>query len=354
MHSIEETSGPAAPNDGESPRLWGRTTIASIVITVAIFIFLLSYVDLNQVWKEVAACDKGLLLLAALAHYGTYPVRGMRWRRCLGHVPNRCSSGSFGLLVFFFMCVDNVIPAKLGDVYGAHLARINCGVRRSAALGSIVFQRMIDAWFVFALAALASFSLFSTEIPAGVVWVLAGACTIAVAATVLIAALLVLKRSVPAWVPGSVHQRLAAFRTGMLPETGELAPVVLLTAVIWAMEALWVHFLTRAFGLDLGAAAILFLTMIPVIASVFPFTPSGAGAVELTLFSCLRLVGVTSPVAVSLTIVNRFIDYWLHIILGALTWQFRAKIGLYTWRDRHGEVEAGPQTLSPVEKEGVP
>jgi len=55
--------------------------------------------------------------------------------------------------------------------------------------------------------------------------------------------------------------------------------------------------------------------------------------VEITLFSCLRVVGVTSPIAASLTVVNRFIDYALHIALGVLTWSIRRVIGLRTWRD---------------------
>ena len=114
---------------------------------------LASNVDLAQVWPEVAASNKRLLLLAALSHYATNPVRGVRWRRCLQHIPGRCGSARFGLLAFFFLFVDNVVPAKLGDIYVSHLARINCGVRRSAALGSIVFQRMMDVWMVLFLAA---------------------------------------------------------------------------------------------------------------------------------------------------------------------------------------------------------
>ena len=39
------------------------------------------------------------------------------------------------------------------------------------------------------------------------------------------------------------------------------------------------------------------------------------------------------PIAGSLTVVNRFIDYWLHIALGVLTWAARRLIGLRTWRD---------------------
>ena len=54
---------------------------------------------------------------------------------------------------------------------------------------------------------------------------------------------------------------------------------------------------------------------------------------ELTLFTCLRLVGVASPVAASVTVVNRLIDYWLHIVLGVLIWAIRHVIGLRTWNE---------------------
>jgi hypothetical protein len=47
----------------------------------------------------------------------------------------------------------------------------------------------------------------------------------------------------------------------------------------------------------------------------------------------LRVLGISMPIAGSLTVVNRFIDYWLHIALGVLTWATRRLIGLRTWRD---------------------
>jgi type IV secretory pathway TrbD component len=36
---------------------------------------------------------------------------------------------------------------------------------------------------------------------------------------------------------------------------------------------------------------------------------------------------------VSITVVNRFADYWLHIGLGLLIWAVRHVIGLRTWRE---------------------
>lgn len=340
-------------NGDSGPKLWGWHTFLSIAVTIAVFALLASYVDLAQVWRELAASDKRILLLAALSHYATYPVRGARWRRCIQHVPGRCGNGRYGLLAFFFLFVDNVVPAKLGDIYAAHLARINCGVRRSVALGSIVFQRAVDAWMVLFLAAAASWHLFAANMPRPVIWALVFASLFAVAATAVIVVFIVLKRAVPSWVPEAVSQRIGAFQTGMLPEPAEILPVLFLTTIIWALESLWIFLLLRAFGLHLGAGEAVFLMTIPVIATVFPFTPSGAGAVELTLFGSLRLVGVASPLAVSLTVVNRFIDFWLHIVLGFLVWMFRRTIGLRTWRD-HPDIADDLPGNAAEEKEMTP
>jgi len=107
----------------------------------------------------------------------------------------------------------------------------------------------------------------------------------------------------------------------------------MLTLLVWALETLWVFVLLLAFGVTPSFAEAVFLTMVPILASTFPLTPSGAGLVELTLFSCLRVIGIASPVAVSITVANRLIDYWLHIILGVLIWAIRHVIGLLTWNE---------------------
>lgn len=138
---------------------------------------------------------------------------------------------------------------------------------------------------------------------------------------------------VPAWLPKRVHDILLAMHVGMWPGPGQLGPIVGLTVVIWGLETLWIVSLAWAFDLQAGWVEGLFLTSIPLLASAFPLTPSGAGIVELTLFTCLRLLDAPASVAVSVTVVNRLIDYWLHLALGAVTWSVRDLIGLRTWRE---------------------
>jgi uncharacterized protein (TIRG00374 family) len=320
-------------NDSKGPALWGWPTYLSIAVAVVILIFAATMVDLRKVWHEIIACDKRFIVIGALAHYATYIIRGMRWRRCLIHLPVKAGNGKFALLVFFYNFVDNLVPAKLGDVYAAHLARINFGIRRSAALGSIVFLRMIDAWIILMLASLASWILFANRLPPAVIWSLVGGGIIAVGATSVMLVFFFFKKKLPSWIPAKVQQMIDAFQSSMWPRPKEIIPILLLTAVVWALETAWIFSLTLAFDLHIGLAEVVFLTMIPLLASAFPITPSGAGVVEITLFSCLRVVGISMPIAGSLTVVNRFIDYWLHIALGVLTWAARRLIGLRTWRD---------------------
>jgi len=330
---VEEANRNDTENGGKTPVLWGWHTYLSVAMAIAILVVLVGLVDLDKVWKEVAASNKVYILIGMLAHYGTYPVRGMRWRRCLTHLPLQGSRAKFGLLVFFYNFVDNVVPAKLGDLYGAHLARINFGIRRSAALGAIVFQRTVDAWVLLMLASAGSWFLFSSRLPETVVWALVGGSVIAAATTLVMIPFFLFKHTLPSWLPLKIREMVRAFQTAMWPRAGEILPVALLTAVIWALETTWVFFLALGFGLKLTVVEAIFLTTIPLMATAFPLTPSGAGVVELTLFGCLRAIGVATSLAVSITVVNRFIDYWLHIGLGVVAWALRRKLGLRTWRE---------------------
>jgi len=334
----------ALNNDYQAPALWGWPTYLSLIIAVVILIFAARMVDLKEVWREIAACDKRYVILGGLAHYATYLVRGARWRRCLIHLPMTAGSAKFGLLVFFYNFVDNLVPAKLGDVYAAHLARINFKIRRSAAMGSIVFLRMIDAWIILVLATLASWVLFSAHLPQAVFWSLIGGSIIAVGATSIMLVFFLFKKKLPGWIPAKVQEMIQAFHTGMWPRPKELLPIAALTVFIWALETVWIICLVLAFNLKIGPAEAIFLTMIPLLASAFPFTPAGAGVVEITLYSCLRVVGISSPIAGSLTIVNRFIDYWLHIGLGVVVWAFRRLINLRTWRDVQLDKSDNPES----------
>src|SRR5215510_6784242 len=328
---LEQNPSLALEARHEEVRLWGWPTLMSLAITLVILLGLGAMLDIQGIWRQVVACDKRLMVLGGLAHYVTYVVRGYRWQRCLTQASSPCQWRMFGLLIFFANGVDNVIPGKLADVYAAHLARINCGVRRSTALGALVFLRLVDVWVVFLLAALASWWLFAIGLPRPVLWsLLLGVC-VAGAVTLVLLAFVLSKMVLPAWIPARGQQMIRAFHIGMWPPSSQLGLIIVLTGLIWGLESVWTVSLAVAFGIKVHLMQGMFLTMIPLLTSALPLTPSGVGVVEVTMYSCLRLLDVSTVTAAALTVVHRLIDYWLHIGAGALLWACRRSIGLRTW-----------------------
>src|SRR5215468_3062432 len=350
---LEQNPSPALEANHEEVRLWRWSTLLSLVITLVILVGLGAMLDIQETWRQVVACDKTLMVLGGLAHYLTYLVRGYRWQRCLAQVSSPCQWRMFGLLTFFANGVDNVVPGKLADVYAAHLTRINCGVRRSTAMGALVFLRMVDAWVVLLLAALASWWLFATSLPRAVLWsLLLGVCVAGGVTLVLLIGVLC-KRAPPTWIPARGQQMIRAFHLGMWPPSSQLGLIIVLTSLIWGLESVWTISLAAAFGVKVHLMQGIFLTMIPLLATALPLTPSGVGVVEVTMYSCLRLLDVSAATAASLTVVHRLIDHWLHIGVGALLWLFRRSIGLRTWLEASPRDVSGAQSSKRALREGM-
>ncbi len=323
------------PLENRSFHPFGRwESVLSLALTAALLAYLATHIDFDKLWHDVAGANAGYLIFGLLAHYATYPVRGLRWRRTLGALGEGATTARYSLIVFFYNAVDNVLPAKLGDLYAAHLARLNFRIRRSAALGSLLFLRLIDVWIVLSLATVSAWFVFSTHLPDSVAWVLGGGLLLAVAVSVVLVTMLALGRSTPDWLPAGFAEMIEAFHHTLRPARRDRLPIALLTVLVWILETLWMYGLVKAFGVSLSFWGLIFLTQAPLLASAFPLTPSGAGAVEITLFGCLRLLGVPSGLAISITVVNRVIDYWLHIALGAVAWALRDSLGLHTLRER--------------------
>src|SRR5262249_19751785 len=341
---LEQNPSPALEANYEEVRLWHWPTLMSLVTTLVILLGLGAMLDIQETWRQVVACDKTLMVLGGLAHYVTYVVRGYRWQRCLAHVSSPCHRRMSRLVTFFATGVDNVVPGKLADVYAAHLVRINCGVRRSTAMGALVFLRMVDAWVVLLLASLASWWLFALRLPLAVLWsFLLGVC-VAGGVTLILLIFVLSKMVLPTWIPARGQQMIRAFHLGMWPPSSQLGLIIVLTSLIWGLESVWTVSLAAAFGIKVRLMQGIFLTMIPLLASALPLTPSGVGVVEVTMYSCLRLLDVSPATAASLTVVHRLIDYWLHIGVGALLWAFRRPIGLRTWLEASPPDAPGAQS----------
>ncbi|MBE9544407.1 MAG: hypothetical protein IMF02_07945, partial [Proteobacteria bacterium] len=54
----DQNSQKSINNNNQAPALWGWPTYLSIAIAIVILIFAATRVDLKEIWREIAACDK--------------------------------------------------------------------------------------------------------------------------------------------------------------------------------------------------------------------------------------------------------------------------------------------------------
>src|ERR671914_259327 len=69
----------------------------------------------------------GLLLVAVVAYYATFPLRGFRWSFILGRAGTHVGLRAATETVFVAWFVNCLVPAKLGDLYRAYILKGNFG-----------------------------------------------------------------------------------------------------------------------------------------------------------------------------------------------------------------------------------
>ncbi|MGH2385786.1 MAG: lysylphosphatidylglycerol synthase transmembrane domain-containing protein, partial [Candidatus Limnocylindria bacterium] len=128
-------------------RLGNWRTIASIVFALALLFFLFRVVlnvDFGEVWRLVIGANPVFLLLAFLAYYTTFPLRGLRWHFVLARTGTHVRYRDATEILFLSWFVNCLVPAKLGDLYRAYLLKGNYGASGSRTVGTVFIERVAD------------------------------------------------------------------------------------------------------------------------------------------------------------------------------------------------------------------
>ena len=309
-------------------------TIGSIVFGVLILALLFQVVlkiDFGATWAQIAAANPIFLLLATLAYYATFPVRGLRWRFVLGRVGTKVGRRDATEILFLSWFVNCLVPAKLGDLYRAYLLKGNYGGSISRTVGTIFIERIADIVVIFALALAAGFWSFRGRSRPEIDALFLAGFAFAVILVLLVVGLNYFGAHLTRFLPeklGDLYERFHEGSTGAL--TARSLPVIgALTAVIWLFEGLRLFFVIRALDLpdaNLGISAALFVALAGSLLTAIPLTPAGVGFVEAGIVGLLSLYGVVGEPAVAVALTDRAISILTVIVLGGIFYAFSTKV----------------------------
>ena len=143
-------------------RVLNWRTIGSVIFAIVLLAltFRTLGVNLGDTVELILGANVGLLVLAFVAYYATFPIRAFRWRYILAKVGTQVRFLDPLEILYISWFVNCLVPAKLGDLYRAYLLKADNGASASKTVGTIFIERIADIIVIFALALAAGYWSF--------------------------------------------------------------------------------------------------------------------------------------------------------------------------------------------------
>jgi glycosyltransferase 2 family protein len=332
-----------------------RKTILGAAVSVALIGAMFFLVPFGDVVRRLRDADPLLFAAAVVVATLAIPVRALRWKVMLHPVAPGVAFHPRNAATAIGFAANNVLPARAGEFARAFVLGRMTGLPVSAALGTLVVERIFDAIVIvgllFAVMAMPAF-------PAGT---LAGvdprqAATVIALAMLAVAGLLfalvyapgrtvaLVERLVVRVLPQRLHRMVLdvfhAFLGGIgVLRSGRLFLLSLLWALAqWLFLALSYHFALRAFGITApGYLGAVFVQSLVSLAVAAPSAPGYVGTFHAGAVLGLGLWSVPADQAVSFAIAFHIGGFVPVTLLGAY----------YVWRLnlRWGQLESSPETV---------
>lgn len=288
----------------------GRGLVRALLgtaVSAAALLLVARSVDLAAAWATIRAADARWTVVLVALVVADVLVRTVRWRlllRPLAPVPFRAALGA--LLVGYL--ANNILPARLGEVVRSADLGARTGTSRSAILGTIVVERVLDTLVAVAIAAFAILVLSVRGIVASAV--LAGAAAVALLATGIAAALLAHRVPGAARVAALVarrpalHEPLVRLRSGLAvaSDPGTMARAIAVTVASWSLAVLAVAGAAQAVGTPPTTGQAALVAAGTTLATAVPAAPGYIGTFELAAVTIAGSVGLPAVPALAFAV----------------------------------------------------
>jgi uncharacterized protein (TIRG00374 family) len=278
-----------------------RGTLGIAVSVVAIWILIHS-VDVGAAFDVLRTASPLWILVMLVSTTIDVGSRGARWRTLLAPIAPLPYRRVLGYTYIGYLA-NNVLPARLGELYRSHALGEGEGVSRTTVLGTVVVERVVDTVMVVAIAALAVVVLSVRGVIGSAV--LLGLAF--VTALIVVLALGMAAHRLP-WT-GRITEIVARYprllelarrlREG-LAVAGHPRTVVLalaFSAIAWAASTITFLAAGQAVGLQLTVAQGALLTSGVALVTIVPSGPGYVGTFELTAVEIAAGFGIPRDAA---------------------------------------------------------
>jgi uncharacterized membrane protein YbhN (UPF0104 family) len=319
--------------DMSSRNQWRRGVIGFIGVAfgAALFYFALRDANLAEVKRIFGEISPQWVALAWLVYAASIGLRVLRWRLLLQEVVPVQSVAAVGETLLVGYAVNNVLPARLGELFRADYAKRRLGIGRAGALGSIISERLLDGLAIITLLWIGLVLVRSQSADSEVELLK----TVALSASLFIAVVIVL-----VWLLTFLGGRLGRLPTWLGTRLGHLVEGIvalrrgptlvigMLTVLIWIGEAcaLWLVF--RATGLLLASGQTAALMGSASLSTLIPTAPAYLGSYQYVFVVAMKAFARPESAGIVAATVIQAVFYGSVTLCGLSLLIYRAAVPL--------------------------
>lgn len=313
----------------------GSFLLAVAILALVIFLGMKHGLNPSQIWLRLRSANWWYFAAGFAVYYSTFPLRGLRWKLLLRSAYAETHSSEVadmhlsGLtqIVFISWFVNCVVPAKLGDLYRAYLAKLWQNISWVKTVGTVLAERIVDLLVLALLLTGSGLIAFHAYLGSIKIILILGLALAAIGLVVL-ASVRSLGPHISRLLPARFHRRYAALEAGLLLSLSprRLPIIVGITVPIWLLEGLRIQFMFLALGISMtGITTVpylpfLFFALGTAVLTTIPATPGGLGIVQSGMAAVMVLLKVPASQAVSVVILDSLLSYWSVAIVGFLVY----------------------------------
>lgn len=303
-------------------------------ISISLFFMLLLFrkIDFNQLGLALRTVDYRYITLAVALTFISYFLRAVRWRYLLISEKTIPISSLYPATIIGYMA-NNLLPARLGEFVRAYVLAQRERLETPLVFASLVIDRLFDGFTVLVMLLI---TLFAVRLPPGMedaaTTLKAGGAAMFMLYCGILVFLYLLKRQTLRTLsfvglllkpfPKSFSERLipmlGSFIGGIRLSigSGNVAAILVSSALIWTFAVLPVDMTLRSFGINLPITASMFIMVLLVFAVMVPASPGFIGTYHYACFKGLSVFGIPEATSISIALIIHGTAFFPVIIAG--------------------------------------
>ena len=295
---------------------------AGVFVSALLIYLVVRKVDLSESMRVLGTVQLEWLSAAALVYLCAYPFRALRWR---GILREQKTISFEGVLVptFIGYMLNNILPARAGEVYRAHLLGRRAQISRSGAAGSIVVERAFDGVMLVGLVLLL-FVLFPRTGFLGGAALATGLFFLALAAGILFYSFAVdgthrvidkVLGIVPQGLEEFISCRVKFFLQGIrgVSTFRGCLDALVYTVLIWVLEMSAFALVVVSFDVTLPLSGYLLVYTLAALGTALPSGPAYIGPFQYAFVLALGFFAISQETALAISVAAQF------ALLGSVT-----------------------------------